>query len=156
MQRAKLVGFETHAEYMLCERMAKTPAAVRQLLDTLAVKLQPLLEKELEHIGALIAEDLQSSAPPPTAPEGSATASATASAAASTLPPLLGVGGEKLLSVYDSRYYMDRVTERYYAVDNKLLRDYFPLAHVLRLMLATYQVLPSSTILVLSALYETL
>ena len=126
MQRAKLVGFETHAEYMLCERMAKTPVAVRQLLDTLAAKLQPLLEKELERIGALIAEDLQSSAPPPTA---------------STLPPLLGVGGETLLSVCDSRYYMDRVTERHYAVDSKLLRDYFPLQHVLRLMLATYQVL---------------
>ena len=126
LQRAKLVGFETHAEYMLCERMAKTPAAVRQLLDTLAAKLQPLLEKELERVGALIAEDLQSSAPP--------------SASASTLPPLLGVGGETLLSVCDSRYYMDRVTERHYAVDNKLLRDYFPLQHVLRLMLATYQV----------------
>lgn len=136
MQRAKLVGFETHAEYMLCERMAKTPAAVRQLLDTLAAKLEPLLEKELERIGALIAEDFRSSAPPPTAPERST----STSEAASTLPPLLGVGGETLLSVCDSRYYMDRVTERHYAVDNKLLRDYFPLQHVLRLMLATYQV----------------
>lgn len=137
MQRAKLVGFDTHAEYILCERMAKTPAAVRQLLDTLGAKLQPLVEKELERIRALIAEDQE------LLQKQSASAPPSDSAAPVPVPPLLGVGGETLLAVCDSRYYMDRVTERHYAVDNKALRDYFPLQHVLRLMLATYQVCAS-------------
>ena len=136
MQRAKLLGFDTHAEYILCERMAKTPGAVRQLLDTLASKLQPLLEVELERIRALIAEDSRSSA----SSAGTAAQDFELSSS-SSLPPLLGVSGETLLSVCDSRYYMDRVTELHYAVNHKLLRDYFPLEHVFRLMLGTYQVL---------------
>ena len=57
LQKAKIMGFETYADYVLDERMAKTPAAVYNLLDQV---WQPSLAKareELSDIKAIAAED---------------------------------------------------------------------------------------------------
>ena len=52
-ERAKLLGFATHADYMLDDRMAKTPAAVRGLLDQV---WQPCRQRVLEEAADLQAQ----------------------------------------------------------------------------------------------------
>lgn len=47
-QAAQLLGFDTHADYRLAIRMAKSPANVRPFLDSLVTKLEPLAQQDLE------------------------------------------------------------------------------------------------------------
>ena len=46
-ERAKLLGYASHAEYMLDDRMAETPSNVKKLLDQLWVPAKKKAEKEL-------------------------------------------------------------------------------------------------------------
>ena len=48
LQKAQLLGFPTHAAFVLDMRMAKKPEAVATFLSDLAVKLQPLREEEFK------------------------------------------------------------------------------------------------------------
>lgn len=174
-QRAKLLGYATHAESVLCDRMAKSAESVQQFLSSLVARFTPLLERELSDFADVLAEE-----------EASAPASASASVSEARghqsdgdddgdgdnadivsvqqqrpLPPLLtrdacagvGVGGgaaapqqsSNLLALCDLTYVCNRVEERRFAVDHKLLREYFPLPDVLQVLLAHYQVLHCST-----------
>lgn len=56
-KRAQLLGYETHAHYVLEERMAKNPATVIQFLDRLQSFAQPQANRELEKLRAIALED---------------------------------------------------------------------------------------------------
>ena len=49
-QRANLLGYKTHADYVLEERMAKTPEAVKAFLSDLLEKSRPFAQKEFENL----------------------------------------------------------------------------------------------------------
>ncbi len=51
-RKAQLLGFKNHAELSLVTKMAKTPARVKEFLESLATKVKPIAQKEKE---ALIA-----------------------------------------------------------------------------------------------------
>jgi peptidyl-dipeptidase Dcp len=56
-QRAKLLGYETHAHYVLEERMAKNPQNVLAFLDRLDSFAKPQAAKELQKLQAIAAQD---------------------------------------------------------------------------------------------------
>lgn len=47
-KRARLLGFKNHADYVLQERMAKSPKAVNEFLEDLLKKAKPAAEKEFD------------------------------------------------------------------------------------------------------------
>ncbi|WP_294225447.1 M3 family metallopeptidase, partial [uncultured Chryseobacterium sp.] len=56
-QKAELLGYENYAEYVLEERMAKSPAKVINFLNELLTKAQPYATKEIEELKTLAKED---------------------------------------------------------------------------------------------------
>ena len=51
-KRAKLLGYETHASFILSERMAKSPEEVISFLESLLEKARPKASQELEELTA--------------------------------------------------------------------------------------------------------
>ena len=56
-ERARLLGFATHADYMLDDRMAKTPAAVRTLLGKVWAPCQKRTVEEAADLQAMVKSD---------------------------------------------------------------------------------------------------
>lgn len=63
-EKAKLLGYNSYADYVLEERMAKDPSKVKSFLNELLEKAKPYAEKEIEELKSLAKadgiEDLQS------------------------------------------------------------------------------------------------
>lgn len=49
-QRARLLGYKNHAEFVLEERMAKTPEAVQEFLEDLLAKALPAAQRETQEL----------------------------------------------------------------------------------------------------------
>ena len=56
-ERAKLLGFQSHADFMLDDRMAKTPEAVTNLLDQVWAPCQKRVAEEAADLQAYIQDD---------------------------------------------------------------------------------------------------
>ncbi|XP_066503671.1 thimet oligopeptidase [Hoplias malabaricus] len=110
-KKCALLGFSTHADFVLEMNMAKISKKVSSFLEELALKLKPLGEEERAVILKLKEKECQKR----------------------NLP----FNGE--LHAWDTRYYMTQVEETQYAVDQNQLKEYFPMEVVTRGLLDIYQ-----------------
>ncbi len=56
-QRANLLGYKTHAHFVLEERMAETPEKVTEFLNDLLVKAKPAAEKDFSEVVSIAKKD---------------------------------------------------------------------------------------------------
>ncbi|EQB77625.1 thimet oligopeptidase [Camelus ferus] len=110
-QKSSLLGFSTHADYVLEMNMAKSSQAVAAFLDELAQKLKPLGEQERAVILELKKAECSKR----------------------------GLDFDGRINAWDMRYYMNQVEETRYSVDQNLLKEYFPVQVVTRGLLGIYQ-----------------
>ncbi|XP_027438350.2 thimet oligopeptidase isoform X2 [Zalophus californianus] len=110
-QKSSLLGFSTHADYVLEMNMAKSSQVVATFLDELARKLKPLGEQERAVILELKKAECEKR----------------------------GLDFDGRINAWDMRYYMNQVEETHYSVDQNLLKEYFPMQVVTKGLLSIYQ-----------------
>lgn len=108
-RQAKLLGFSNYAEYVLTRKMAKIPKRVLDFMNELKEKLTPLSDKE-----TLVLREMKSEE------EGI---------------PL----EETKIEVWDLFYYHEKLMREKYAVDQNKVKEYFPMASVVKGVLDVYQ-----------------
>ncbi|XP_045158245.2 thimet oligopeptidase-like [Mercenaria mercenaria] len=110
-EKAQLLGFKTHAAFVLDMRMAKTPEKVATFLKDLGEKLKPLKQQDMELFLKYKKEDCDQ----------------------------YGYNFDNKINMWDYRYYMTVVEEKKYAVDQNTLKEYFPMEVVTKGLLDIYQ-----------------
>ncbi|XP_037553801.1 thimet oligopeptidase [Nematolebias whitei] len=110
-QKSSLLGFSTHADFVLEMNMAKSGKKVTAFLEDLSRKLKPLGVEERAVLLRLKEKECEKQGVP--------------------------FNGE--LHAWDTRYFMTQVEETQYAVDQNLLKEYFPMEVVTQGLLDIYQ-----------------
>ncbi|CAI5798698.1 thimet oligopeptidase [Podarcis lilfordi] len=110
-KKAALLGFETHADFVLEMNMAKDCQTVASFLDELAAKLRVLGEQERALMLSLKRQECEQR----------------------------GLPFDGGLHAWDLRFYMNRVQETLYQVDQNLLKEFFPMEVVTAGLLGIYQ-----------------
>ncbi|XP_035228689.1 thimet oligopeptidase-like isoform X2 [Stegodyphus dumicola] len=110
-KQANLLGFSNHAAYITDLRMAKTAENVSEFLTQLWHKLTPLWDEERKYLLELKEEECKE----------------------------IGIPFDGKLNVWDLRYYITKVEEKKYVVNQSKLREYFPLSVVTQGLLDIYQ-----------------
>ncbi|KAM9939686.1 hypothetical protein OXX80_000829 [Metschnikowia pulcherrima] len=110
---AKLLGYETYSDYVLEERMAKSPSNVMNFLNDLKQKLQPVAKTELTKLLQFKNEDLKAN----------------------------GLSTQEEYHAWDHAFYNNLLLEKEYQVDHQKISEYFPLDQTINNMLAFYETL---------------
>ncbi|KAM4810248.1 thimet oligopeptidase [Rhinophrynus dorsalis] len=109
--KSTLLGFETHADFILEMNMAKNSKSVATFLDELSQKLKPLGEQERCVILELKRKECEKRV----------------------------LDFDNQINAWDMRYYMNQVEETNYSVDQNLLKEFFPMEVVTSGLLGIYQ-----------------
>lgn len=104
-ERAQLLGYKTHAHFVLEERMAETPENVNSFLNELLKKAKPAAKKEFAELEKF-AKDLDHT------------------------PTTLSTGIDKLQK-WDSGYYSEKLKQKLFSLDDEQLKPYFKLENVI-------------------------
>ncbi|KAM5193079.1 thimet oligopeptidase isoform 2-T2 [Mantella aurantiaca] len=110
-EKSHLLGFDTHADFILEMNMAKSSKMVASFLDELSKKLKPLGEQERAIMWELKRKECEKRC--------------------------LEFDGK--INAWDMRYFMNQVEETTYSVDQNLLKEYFPMEVVTSGLLNIYQ-----------------
>ncbi|MEX2349916.1 MAG: M3 family metallopeptidase, partial [Flavobacteriaceae bacterium] len=100
-QRAQLLGYDTHAHFVLEERMAQSPEKVESFLEELLEKAKPAAEREFKELQEF----------------------------AKNLPPFGWIEGG--LQKWDSAYYTEKLKQKRFDLDDEKLKPYFKLENVI-------------------------
>lgn len=106
---ANMLGYETHADFIVEDRLAKSRSAVLAFEEDLRGKLRPLAESDLKALKEIKATDLG-------APVDTVT-----------------------LEAWDNAYYSRLLKQRDYDINNEQLKEYFEVSHVVPEMLKIYE-----------------
>ncbi|KAK9480384.1 hypothetical protein V1514DRAFT_346106 [Lipomyces japonicus] len=110
-QIASILGYATHAAYILEERMAKSPDHVLTFLTDLRSKLAGIGQNEIKKLLALKEEDEKA----------------------------LGISHDTEFNVWDYRYFDRLLLEKEYKVDSQKISEYFPLQSTVEKMLSIFE-----------------
>ncbi|PIN88487.1 hypothetical protein AB205_0115830 [Aquarana catesbeiana] len=110
-EKSSLLGFKTHADFILEMNMAKNSKTVASFLDELSQKLKPLGEQERAVMWELKRKECEKR----------------------------GFEFDGQINAWDMRYFMNQVEETTYSVDQNLLKEYFPMEVVTSGLLNIYQ-----------------
>jgi len=110
MNKAKMLGHDSHCDFILQEKMIGTQAAAREFLLDIHTRLAPLAKEELAALVALKQKD--------------------ESAAAADKGVIHG---------WDTAYYSRILKEDTLGLDTEKIREYFPLGHVKTAIFGIYQ-----------------
>merc|ERR1712106_989751 len=110
-RQATLLGYPTHASFVLEEKMAKTPENVEKFLADLSSKLQVLWKKEKKVMLDMKEKEAKES----------------------------GFDFDGTIAKEDFWYYGNQVEKNNYSVDKEKLKEYFPLEKVTSGMMDIYQ-----------------
>jgi len=110
-EEAKLLGFDSHANYILDIRMAKTADTVFKFLHDLTDKLSKPALRDVDRLLQLKKADTTSR----------------------------GAEFDGKLNIWDWRFYDQMLLEKEYQVDHEFIKQYFPLHKVTQGLLQVYQ-----------------
>lgn len=110
-EKSALLGFNTHADFILEMNMAKDSKTVECFLEELSQKLKPLGAEERAVMIELKRKECEKR----------------------------GLSFDGQINAWDMRYYMNQVEETTYSVDQNLLKEYFPMEVVTSGLLDIYQ-----------------
>ncbi|PRP66162.1 M3 family metallopeptidase [Nonlabens agnitus] len=102
-ERANLLGYKTHAHFVLEERMAMTPKKVRKFSEELLKKAKPAARKEFDELTDFAVEYLRDN----------------------HLEPI------KELQKWDAAYFSEKLKKSHFNLDDELLKPYFKLENVI-------------------------
>mmetsp|Transcript_10231 Transcript_10231/g.14980 ORF Transcript_10231/g.14980 Transcript_10231/m.14980 type:complete len:693 (+) Transcript_10231:76-2154(+) len=119
-KKAKLLGYDTWADYKLKYRMAKSPQRVYEFLNRLYDTLQDQSKEELKDLLELKDAEID---------------------AGST--HYLPNNEEDLFKAHDIAYWFENLKSQEFGVDNKIVKQYFPCNHVVKECMNIYQELLS-------------
>ena len=98
-EKASILGFAHHAEYVTAERMVKNTKVVYKMLDIVTKSLKNKVKLEISEVKEKAAQD-----------------------------------GVKDFGLSDMDYYVNKIREEKYTYDEQVVREYFPLNHVMTSM----------------------
>ena len=114
-EKALLLDFKTHSEFVLDMRMAKNPETVMAFIEDLRVKLQPSAEKERKVLLSYKAKEAEE----------------------------MKVEADDKINPWDFAYFQNMVEEKEFNIDHNEIKQYFPVDVVTKGLLEIYQTLLS-------------
>jgi len=110
-QRAQILGYPSHAAFITEIRMSKTAETVATFMSGLAARMAPLGEKDRQLMLDIKTKECKE----------------------------YGYENDNTINYWDYRYFMTKVEEQLYSVDQEKLKEYFPMDVVTTGLLEIYQ-----------------